>query len=84
MVDVLRENGLEKPILEHQMVALWPQVMGPTVARMTRSVEVEDGLLRVKLNNAALRAQLFECRFELVKRLNEAAGAVVLRDVRLN
>lgn len=83
LVDYLRENGLEKPLLERQMVDLWPQVMGATVSRMTRSVEVREGVLYVRLSNAALRAQLFDCRYELVKRLNTAAGAEVLRDVRL-
>ena len=83
MVDYLRESGLEKPLLERRMVELWPEVMGSMVARMTRSVEVREGVLYVRLSNAALRAQLFDCRFELVKRLNDAAGAKVLRDVRL-
>ena len=83
IVDFLRENNLEKPLIERKVVELWPQVMGKTIASMTRSVEVDKGVLRVKLNNAALKAQLFECRFELVKKMNDAVGSEAIHDVRL-
>lgn len=83
LTDYLRDSGLEKPILERQVAELWPQVMGETVARLTRKVEVEQGVLKVWLSNAALRAQLFECRFDLVRKMNEAVKADVIRDVRL-
>ena len=79
----LRESGLEQPGLEVQVEEIWPKVMGSLVASMTRSVEVKDGMLIVKVNSAALKAQLFENRFELVKKLNEAVGANVIRDCRI-
>ena len=83
LVDFLRANDLEKPLLERKVVELWPEIMGPTIASMTRSVEMTNGMLRIKLNNAALKAQLFECRFELVKKLNQAVGCEIIHDVRL-
>ena len=83
LVDFLRESGLEQPVLEVQMEEVWPQVMGETVAKLTRSVEVKDGMLIVHVNSAALKAQLFENRFELVRKLNEAVGAEVIRDCRI-
>jgi len=83
LVGYLRESGLEKPVLEVQVEEAWPQVMGDIVTRMTRSVEVKDGTLYVRVSNAALKAQLFENRFELVRRLNEAVGAPVLKDCRI-
>ena len=79
----LRESGLEKPVLETRIVELWPEIMGSTVARMTHSVEVEDGVLILHISSAALKAQLFENRFELVAKLNEAVGGNVLRDCRI-
>ncbi len=83
LVDFLRENGLEQPILEQQVIDMWPQVMGRIVTEMTRSVEVKDGVLIVRVQSAALKAQLFENRFELVRKLNEAVGAPALRDCRI-
>lgn len=75
---------MEKPIMERRVVEQWSQLMGETVARLTRSVEVTDGVLYVRLSSAALRQQLFEMRFDLIKKLNEAVGCEgVIRDVRL-
>ena len=83
LVDYLRESGLEQSVLEVQMEEVWPSVMGETVAKLTRSVEVKDGMLIVHVNSAALKTQLFENRFELVRKLNEAVGAQVIRDCRI-
>ena len=83
LVGFLRESGLEKPVLEVQVEEAWPNVMGKVVTDLTRSVEVKDGTLYVRVASAALKAQLFENRFELVRRLNEAVGAPVLKDCRI-
>lgn len=83
LVAYLRESGLEKPVLEVQVEEAWPKVMGKVVTDFTRSVEVKDGTLYVRVSNAALKTQLFENRFELVRRLNEEVGAPVLRDCRI-
>ncbi len=79
----LRGTELEKSLLETRVVEQWPQVMGSTVARLTSQIEVKEGVLYVHIHSAALKAQLFECRFELVRKLNEAVGGTVLRDVRI-
>ena len=83
LVACLRENGLEQSVLEVQVEEAWPKVMGDVVTRLTRSVEVRDGVLIVRVNSAALKTQLFENRFELVSKLNEAVGAKVIRDCRI-
>ena len=83
LVDYLRESGLEQSVLDVQIEDLWPRVMGETVRRLTRSVEVKDGMLIVRVSSAALKAQLFENRFELVRKLNEAVGAPAVKDCRI-
>ena len=83
IVDYLRESGLEQSVLDMQIEQVWPRVMGETVTKLTRSIEMRDGMLIVHVNSAALKAQLFENRFELVKKLNEAVGANAIRDCRI-
>ena len=83
LVSFIRESGLEQSVLDVQIEDVWPKVMGETVKKLTRSVEVKDGVLIVRVSSAALKAQLFENRFELVRKLNEAVGAPALRDCRI-
>lgn len=83
LFEYLRESGLEQSVLEVQIEEIWPQVMGEMVNKLTRSVEVKDGMLIVRVSSAALKTQLFENRFELVRKLNEAVGSTVIRDCRI-
>ena len=83
LISYLRESGLEQSVLDVQIEEVWPKVMGDVVNQLTRKVEVKDGVLYVHVNSAALKAQLFENRFELVRKLNEAVGVQVIRDCRI-
>ena len=68
LAEFIHGSELEKPLLERRVVELWQQVLGPTV---------------VHIRSAALRSQLFEIRHDIVKKLNDAAQANVLKDIRL-
>ena len=83
LVAYIRESGLEQSVLDVQIEEVWPKVMGENVRKLTRSVEVRDGVLYVRVNSAALKTQLFENRFELIRKLNEAVGAPALKDCRI-
>lgn len=83
LVEYLRESGLEQSVLDVQVEEAWPRVMGETVTNLTRSIKVQNGMLIVHINSAALKAQLFENRFELVRKLNKAVGAEAIKDCRI-
>ena len=83
LISYIRENGLEQSVLDVQIEEVWPKVMGETVKSQTRSVVVRNGVLIVHVNSAALKTQLFEDRFKLIEKLNEAVGAPALKDCRI-
>ncbi len=83
LADFIHGSDLEQPLLERKVVALWPELLGPTIAQMTGEIQVKNGVLLVHIHSAALKAQLFDIRHELVRKLNEAAGAQVLKDIRV-
>ncbi len=83
LADFIHGSALEQPLLERKVVALWSEVLGPTVAQFTGDIEVKNGVLYVHIRSAALRSQLFEVRYDLVRKLNDAVGARVLKDIRL-
>lgn len=80
----LRETGLEQPVLEQRLERLWPELMGPQVAQLTESVQIKDGTLHLKIRSAALRQQLFDCRRQVIDKLNHAVNASVIKSVRLS
>ena len=80
----LRENGLETPLLQKRLVDAWPEVAGPSVARFTREVSIYNQVLYVKLSSPVLRTELSMRRQSYIDKLNHIVGARIITDVRFN
>ena len=78
----LREEGLETPLNQHRLITAWPEVVGKVVAKYTRDLTIHNQVLVVRLNSAALRAELQMRRTELMKQLNERVGSTVIYDIK--
>ena len=83
IAEFIRGTEAETALLERKVVSLWEDTLGTMVARYTDEIEVKNGTLFVHIHSAALRQQLFEQRHAIIKKLNDAAGAKVLTDIRL-
>ena len=78
----LRMQGLETPLLQKRLIEAWPVVAGEAIARYTTDVNIYNQTLYVKLRIPALRADLSMRRQEYVNRLNEYVGNQVSTDIR--
>lgn len=83
LAQYIRGTEAEKTLQERKIMASWNQLMGPTVARFTGDLDIKNGTLFVHIHSAALRQQLFEQRYAIIKKLNETVGAKVLTDIRI-
>jgi predicted nucleic acid-binding Zn ribbon protein len=83
LAEFLRGTEVERTLLERKVPELWTQVLGSSVAQFTGDIQVKDGVLYVHIHSAALRQQLFEQRFLLIKKLNAALNTNLLKDIRL-
>ena len=79
---VLRKEGLETPLLQKRLIDGWESVTGKTVARYTGEKFIRNLTLFVKISNPALRADLSMMKSQLVKRLNESVGTMLITDIR--
>ncbi len=79
----LRREGLETPLLQRRAVDAWNNVVGAGVARYTGEKFIKNQTLFVKIQSPALRQDLTMMRSQLVKRINEAVGSMVIADVRI-
>ena len=80
----LRENGLETPLLQKRLVDAWPEVAGPSVARFTREVSIYKQVLYVMLSSPVLRTELSMRRQTFIDKLNHIVGARIITDIRFN
>ncbi len=77
----LETEKLDGKMNELRVAELWAEVVGPGVNRYTINRYVKDGCLFVRLSSAPLRNELMLGRSILVKRLNEAVGQEVIKDI---
>ena len=80
----LRENGLETPLLQKRLIDAWPEVAGPSVARFTREVTIYNQVLYVKLSSPVLGTERSMRRQTLIDNLNHIVGARIITDIRFN
>lgn len=83
LAQCIRQNGLETPLKQMRLIDSWDTVAGKVVARYTAEKYIRNQTLYVKITNPALRADLSMMRSQLVKRLNEVSGGMVIVDIRV-
>lgn len=77
----LEAERLDGKMYELQASAVWADVVGPGVNRYTVNRYVKDGIMYVRLSSAPLRNELMLGRSLLVRRINEAMGREVIKDI---
>ena len=80
---VMRQEGLETPLLQKRIIYAWDEVMGETVARYTGDKFIKNQTLFVRIVNPALRQDLTMMRSDIVRKLNEKVGAYVISELRI-
>lgn len=84
--DVLRraieQNNMTHRLLEAEAEALWPRIVGETIAGHTGKATVRKGLMTVCVRSATLRNDLMMSRSSLIRILNESLGKEVVKDIR--
>ncbi|MBQ8452160.1 MAG: DUF721 domain-containing protein [Prevotella sp.] len=80
---LLRQEGLETPLLQRRLIDNWDEVAGSMAARYTTDKFIKNQTLFVKIANAALRQDLSMMRSELVIKLNQSVGAQIIADIKI-
>ena len=79
----LKESRLEKPLKERQLVQSWETLLGKSVARATSKIYLSQGRLYVHLNSSVVKNELFMLQDDIIRKLNEAAGEVLVKEIVL-
>jgi predicted nucleic acid-binding Zn ribbon protein len=79
---LLRDLGLEQGLLGFRAIENWPDVVGERIARRTRAVSFENGVLRVEVEGSAWRYELGFLERRLLLELERRLGARVVRKLQ--
>ena len=81
--DYIREMNLDNKLREVGIIDSWESMVGKAIASRTTKVYIKDGRLYVHLKSSIVRNELMMIREALRERLNENAGAEVIKEIIL-
>ena len=81
LMQFLRAEGLETPLLEHRIINAWPAVMGDTISRYTTDIYIKNSILWVKIKSPALKQNLLMMHGDITRKLNAYVQSQVITDV---
>jgi predicted nucleic acid-binding Zn ribbon protein len=74
--------GIDSALRRYGVITAWDETVGEQIARVARPQRIENGVLYVSVASAPWRAELTMKRPEIIRKLNEAAGEAVVKDIR--
>jgi hypothetical protein len=80
---LIKTYELQGKLTENHLNNSWEQIMGKMVANYTRSLQLNNGRLVVRLNSSVLRQELSSNKTQVINRLNEYFGREVVKDLVL-
>jgi len=78
MLDVYK---LRRKFDETALIAAWPQLMGKAIANRTRQLYIRDKKLFVKVESSVIKHELLLMRSQIIGRMNEHVGQVVVEEL---
>lgn len=80
---IIRQNGLETPLLQKRLIEAWDNVVGELIAKYTTEKYIRNQDLCVHIENPALRSEVSMMKTELIRKLNNTVGGQIIREIRL-
>lgn len=82
ITNVVEERGWEKPLKQQSALALWDQVVGPSLAQKCKAVEVTGDTLIIKAKGSAWRSEISFRKDEILADLNKHLAPYQIKDIR--
>lgn len=80
-VDKLLEvYRLRRKFDETSIVTAWPDLIGPAIANRTQQIYIRDKKLFVRVESAVIKNELAMMRRQIIGRVNEYVGKVVIEE----
>jgi hypothetical protein len=77
----LQQSRLKGDLQALQIEEIWEKLMGKTIAKYTQSIKIFHQTLHITTNVAPLKNELIYQKENIIKRVNEALGETVIKEV---
>ena len=77
----LRNSRLKGYIQALQIEEIWEKLMGKTIARYTEKIQIHGNTLYINTSVAPLKQELLYQKDSIIKRVNEALGENLIKEV---
>lgn len=77
LLDVYR---LRKKYDETSILSAWPELIGSAIANRTQQIYIKDKKLFVRVESAVIKNELAMMRRQIIGRVNEYVGKVVIEE----
>ncbi|WP_034341873.1 DUF721 domain-containing protein [Deinococcus misasensis] len=79
---MMRRQGIQGGVERARAVAVWPQVVGPQLSKMTRARAVQDKVLVVEVQDSVVAHHLSLQRNKFVQKMAEVVGPGKIEDIK--
>ena len=79
---LIKKEGLENEINQQKAIDLWEEVVGPKIKENTEPIEVQFGVMTVKVKNSVWKQELQFQKGDIIKSLNKKLIKTMIKDLR--
>ena len=79
---LIKKEGLENQINQQKAIDLWGDVVGQKIRENTEPVEVQFGVMIIKVTNSVWKQELQFQKEDMIKSLNKKLTKTTIRDLR--
>jgi len=71
---------LRRKFDESSIIAVWKELIGPSIGNRTQNIYIRDKKLYVKVESAVIKHELALMRKQIIGRVNEHVGHVIIEE----
>jgi len=78
---VLKQNGLDRGIVENNVINSWKDIVGERINRSTEKIYISKGILFVHIRSAIAKNELNLIKTALVEKINQRSSIDVVSKI---
>lgn len=78
---IIQQNKLEYGLHKVEVQEIWARIMGISIAKYTKSVELKGDVLYIELSSPALSEELTYGKETIIRSINEEIGKEVVKKI---